>query len=308
LNIDLNDDRWFQASLPVRWGGLGVRSVAFLAPSAYLASAESTTELTLALLPTRLHETIDSEIASAMSSWVKNASTPTTTPVPPSSSSQRAWDDLCCRAQAEKLLNKTSDAVERARLLASCSTGAGDWLDALPLQCVGLKMDNATVRIAVGLRLGAPIVRSHVCVCGASVTVDGHHGLSCRHGSGRQSRHNQVNDIVYRAFISAGTLATREPHSLCTTTGKRPDGVTLVPWQRGRCLAWDATCPDTFAQSHLLANSNQAGSAASTAEVLKTRKYSDIMAGVEFVPIAVETSGVWDERALNMVKEIGCRI
>jgi len=39
LNIDLSDDRWIHASLPVRWGGLGVRSVVSLAPSAYLASA-----------------------------------------------------------------------------------------------------------------------------------------------------------------------------------------------------------------------------------------------------------------------------
>jgi len=61
-------------------------------------------------------------------------------------------------------------------------------------------MDNATVRIAVGLRLGAPIVRPHACVCGTEVAVNGHHGLSCRHGSGRQSRHNQDNDTLCRAF------------------------------------------------------------------------------------------------------------
>ena len=29
LNIDLDDDRWTQASLPVRWRGLGIRSVLF---------------------------------------------------------------------------------------------------------------------------------------------------------------------------------------------------------------------------------------------------------------------------------------
>jgi len=102
-------------------------------------------------------------------------------------------------------------------------------------------MDNATVRIAAGLRRGAPIVRSHVCVFGKTVTFDGHHGLSCRFGSGRHSRHNQINDVLYRAFKS-GTLATREPHSLRTGSGKQPDGVThQVPWSRaGRCLAWHA--------------------------------------------------------------------
>jgi hypothetical protein len=87
-------------------------------------------------------------------------------------------------------------------------------------------MDNATIRIATGLRLGAPVVRPHVCVCGMTVTGDGHHGLSCHHSCSRHSRHNQVNDLHARVFISTGTLTTREPHSLYISSGKRPAGVT----------------------------------------------------------------------------------
>ncbi len=306
LNIDLDDERWIQASLPVRWGGLGVRSVVLLAPSAYLASAASTAELTSSLLPAHLRDIEDSGTAIALSTWMKQASSPA--PLTPLSKAQRNWDDVCCKVQAASLLNGTTDFVERARLIASCSSGSGDWLNTLPLASVGLKMDNSTVRIAAGLRLGAPIVRSHICVCGKTVTEDGHHGLSCRFGSGRHSRHNQLNDLLCRAFISTGTLATREPHSLCTRDNKRPDGVTQVPWKRGRCLAWDATCPDTFAQSYVQASSNQAGSAAAAAEEKKIRKYSDIVSGVDFSPVAIETSGVWGERALELVTEIGRRI
>ena len=209
---------------------------------------------------------------------------------------------------ADRLLDAATDHVVRARLLAARSPCSGDWLNALPLSSAGLKMDNATVRIAAGLRLGAPIVRSHVCVCGATVTVDGHHGLSCRHGSGRHSRHNQVNDLLCRAFTSAGTQSTREPHSLCTSGGKRPDGVTLVPWKKGRCLAWDATCPDTFALSHVHSSSTQAGSAAAAAERKKQQKYADVITGIDFVPVAIETSGVWGEQALELVTELGRRI
>lgn len=230
------------------------------------------------------------------------------TPTPPMSYAQRAWDDQCCKAQAEKLFEAAADHVVRARLLAARSLGSGDWLDALPLSSAGLKMDNATVRIAAGLRLGAPVVHPHTCVCGTTVTVDGHHGLSCRHGSGRHARHNQVNDLLCRAFVNTGTLATREPHSLCTSGGKRPDGVTQVPWKRGRCLAWDVTCPNTFAQSHVHASSTLAGSAASVAEANKTAKYADIVAGVDFVPFVIETSGVWGEQAMTLVNEVGRRL
>jgi hypothetical protein len=50
--IDLDDHRWSQALLPVRWSGLGNRRVVWLAPSAYMAS----------LLPSRLREVVDSGV------------------------------------------------------------------------------------------------------------------------------------------------------------------------------------------------------------------------------------------------------
>jgi len=80
LNVDIDDNRWLQASLPVRWGGLGVRSVVLLAPSAYLASAASTMELTSTLLPIRLRDIEDSGVASAMSAWRMATTSRTATP------------------------------------------------------------------------------------------------------------------------------------------------------------------------------------------------------------------------------------
>src|SRR5260221_5773960 len=45
LNINMTESRWDQASLPVRWGGIGIRGAALLAPSAFLASAAGASEL-----------------------------------------------------------------------------------------------------------------------------------------------------------------------------------------------------------------------------------------------------------------------
>jgi hypothetical protein len=205
------------------------------------------------------------------------------------------------------MLHSAQDPVDRARLVASITPGSGVWLNTLPLQAMGLKVDDEPVRIAVGLRLGAPLVHPHVCVCGGQVTTDGRHGLACRKSAGRHSRHSQVNDILLRAFIAAGVPATRELHGLCTQAGKRPDGVTSIPWQRGRCLAWDATCPDTYASSHLPATSVVAGAAAAAAETKKTAKYADIRHDTDFVPFAVETSGVWGAEAAALITELGRR-
>ena len=86
--------------------------------------------------------------------------------------------------------------------------------------------------------------------------------------------------------------------------------MSSVSWSRGRCLAvraLDATCPDTFAQSHVQASSVASGSAAENAEARKTTKYADICHGIDFVPVAIETSGVWG-KDWALVKELGRRI
>jgi hypothetical protein len=117
LNVDLTDERWHQASLPVRWGGLGVRSVIMLAPSAYLASAACTMELTSSLLPAYLRDSKDSGIAPATSAWLHLARylpSNTQTILTPASMVQRSSDDPCCKVQSDTLLDAAVDHVGRS--------------------------------------------------------------------------------------------------------------------------------------------------------------------------------------------------
>lgn len=87
------------------------------------------------------------------------------------------------------------------------------------------------------------------------VEADGHHRLSCLSSSGRLSRHHALNDIIPRhrignsprALILAKIPCVTKPRGLVRTDGRRPDGLILVPWQRGRSLLWDVTCFSTFA-------------------------------------------------------------
>jgi len=56
----------------------------------------------------------------------------------------------------------------------------------------------------------------------------------------------------------------------------------------------------------VLANSRRAGSSATEAELKILQKYQDISAGVDFIPVAIESSGVWGQHAMELVSEIGC--
>jgi hypothetical protein len=77
------------------------------------------------------------------------------------------------------------------------------------------------------------------------------HGLSCRKSSGHHLRHSALNDLVKTALATAEVSSRVEPSSLSRSDGKRPDGITMMPWKQGQCLVWDVTCPEMWDLSHL---------------------------------------------------------
>ena len=171
-------------------------------------------------------------------------------------------------------------------------------------------MDNETVRVAVGLRLGVALCSPHSCQhCGATVDQFGLHGLSCRFSTGRHYRHAALNEIIHRALTTSHIPSRLEPTGLDRSDGKRPDGITMVPWKNGNLLVWDATCSDTYAPSHLAQSTLAAGAVASQAEDLKKIKYSylDGHPGICFTPIAYETSVVGPLSQI-FLKELGHRL
>ena len=159
----------------------------------------------------------------------------------------------------------------------------------------------------MGLRLGARLCEPHSCVCGAAVNSLGTHGLACKRSAGRIGRHQLLNDIVWRALNRANVPSIKEPVGLLRSDGKKPDGVTQIPWSEGKCLAWDVTVTDTLAASNLAASSSAAGGAAENAAVKKIQKYSALASKYTFVPIAFETMGPVNVTAEDFINSVGDR-
>ena len=67
INLQLDESIWLQA--PVNLGGLGIRSVGQLAPSAFLASAAVSSSLANLIPPSRLHIIPYSIIDEALLYW-----------------------------------------------------------------------------------------------------------------------------------------------------------------------------------------------------------------------------------------------
>ena len=144
-----DDSTWLQATLPVKLGGLGIRNAVQLAPSAFLASAAASSDLVHHIVPPTLQGSPIPHVDVAKAQWSDGVST-----APPEGEtrySQKVWDTIKATAMADHLLSNVSDPRSRARLLASRAKESGAWLNVLPISSLGLRMDDNTIRVAIGL-------------------------------------------------------------------------------------------------------------------------------------------------------------
>ena len=114
-----------------------------------------------------------------------------------------------------------------------------------------------------------------------------------------------INDIVYRAFTSAGIPAIKEPTGLIKAGALRPDGMTLTPWSEGQSLTWDVTVVHTLSQTNLVRSVHAAGLAVEAAAARKVNKYASLTSTHLFVPIALKTLGPVCEAALDLLSTLG---
>ena len=221
---------------------------------------------------------------------------------------QRAWDTPAVARDRLSVWQSASTETDKARLTAIRAQHSSDWLFALPISAFGLRLGDEAIRCAVGQRLGLNICEPHTCPCGASVDAWCLHGLACKRSAGRSNHHQQLNDLIWRALKRADIPSTKEPTGLLRGDGKRPDGLTLVPCQAGKCLTWDATVVDTLASSYVSVTATRVGGAADAAAERKSLKYASITNTHIFVPVAIETLGPISSQGLSFLMEISNRL
>lgn len=244
----------------------------------------------------------DSAEKDALSLWV---SLTAGAEIPEQRETQKVWDEPITTHTFNTLLTSNGNISHRARLLAVSTKESGKWLDAYPIQSLGLHLSDLQLQIAIAIRLGAKVCEPYTCACGHAVAEDGLHPLSCKKGHSRYARHAMANDFLKRTLASAGIPSVLEPTGLSRSDGKRPDGMSLIPWRQGRSLLWDFTCTDTLAPSNLKHSTQRAGQAADIAERNKCAKYSHLCEQYSFTPIAIETMGCYGSSAHSFLKLLG---
>ena len=306
-NCRFDQSTLLQATLPVKLGGLGIRRSEDISLPAFIASSQKCSTIVSKLLSASNASFFLNLLRDSIARW-KNLNSRLVEPLAPESLRQKSWDLPIATLVLDDLINNSTSASSRGRLMAVSAPNASAWLNAIPIHSLGLKLDNESLRIAVALRLGIKAAMPYTCACGFPVQGTATHGLDCRKSSGKHARHSAVNDIIHRALQAAGVPSQLEPSGLSRDDGKRPDGATIVPWSQGQCLVWDVTCINTTAASHINLASSRVGAPCEAAENKKRKKYSTLGELYKFTPIALETLGPWGPDATAFVNELGKRL
>jgi hypothetical protein len=205
-----------------------------LALPAFLSSVTGANSLVRTLLPIRLQNVsgvCEAIYCTAQDNWTAV----TECDFIPDSAKQTARDEPVYKLKAARLLSAGPSQSDKARLIAISAPHDGDFLKALPCSSLGARLDNASLRVAIALRLGLPVSSRYTCICNATADDFGAHALVCRISS-HHLRYNAVKDLIKRAFASADIPTRLEPACLSRDDGKRTDGLTLMPWATGGCL------------------------------------------------------------------------
>jgi len=87
----------------------------------------------------------------------------------------------------------------------------------------------------------------------------GRHDFVRKKSAGRSIRHHTLNELVHLVLSRQQQFpARRNRRFYVVLTGKRPDGLTLFPWQSGRSLVWDVTVVCPLADSYVASAAREA--------------------------------------------------
>ena len=185
---DVSAATWQQAQLSLKRGGLGLRSLSFHSPAAYIAS----------FLSSGLSPSSGKYISSSLhlyNSLVDPQDSITHESVGDSPLSQKVLSSKIEDQQFNNLFHNAS-VTDRARLLSISSPHASAWLSVTPSPRLNLHLEPAEFQVALKWWLGIPVVQGQSCPHCPSCVLDdfGHHSLTCKHGGDVVSRHNKLRD------------------------------------------------------------------------------------------------------------------
>jgi hypothetical protein len=206
---------------------------------------------------------------------------------------QRFLTETFEKKKLADLLASKECPKEKARIL-SCSTSASSaWLRCIPSPRNGTYMDSAEFCISIRTLLGIldPI--------GGRLN-----------GAFAISRHNLIRDTIhYEAERAHLSPSIETPHLLPQHPGRKPADILLPRFSSGRALCIDVSVVNPQQPSLNASAAITQGYAVENRFKAKNRKFKEDCQAekLDFLPVVVETFGLWHPTSLALFKKISRR-
>jgi len=334
MRTSVSEKAWQQAALPVRVGGLGLRSAVRSHAAAFLGSCNLSRDLiTFLLSPPQQRLAMLPEVG-----------LPQPAVPPPGRDARVAPQEIPGRLEAvgrlrtalgdipalppelqtarqgtlQAALDKTdlgtlldaSSVRDKARLNTLASAHASAWLWAIPNSHLGLTMQRHEFLTALRYWLGIKFyaIDRVRCSCGAVIDSFGDHLLGCSCGPLRIGRHDALRDILFHALLQDCSQVRREQR-VTGDSQTRPGDIFHPDFSDGRPGYFDITVRQSLMPCFIARAAVTAGAAAVAGEQAKDHQHLARVedAGARFFPLVVESLGLWSDSSLEILRVIAAR-
>ena len=325
LGERLSDVMWWQASLPVKAGGLGLSTegislkdqVLGRADIAFVVACKASGRIVDELVPpVPEHSKIGwspavQRLETLFPQWRDDMRDPD------SRLKQKEMFAVAIESSRAMLEGALSDAQRRV-LLAFSAPWAEGWVRVSPNHAFDTCLSNAAFIDIVSMRLGKAVFQVEMdCPrCPQSQDVFGHHTLTCHMVGGKTQLHNMIRDEIYRTLHAGGLRCKLEPVGLLPDLpGQRPADVLTLPTALYRQSTW-GLLPRLALDISVVSSFKQQASGTETLAMAKMqaeRKRRDRQTamrcqeqGLGFEPLVFETAGGLDPEGDRILSSL-CR-
>ena len=266
----------------IRLGGLGLRVACRSAPASYLASCNSTRQLTcrfhylLSQLKVSFSIVNEHTFPGEQVAHERLCQSIPDTALKTEMTSQQSLQSMLDSGLSSSLKDSAS-IRDRARLNTICSQHAGAWLRALPNLSLGLAMPSKEFSVAWRVWLGILIFNlpsdAKRCTCGAIIDKFGDHLFRCNQEQNlRMKRHNALCEVVFNVLLVDDSRCRREMR--CSrTSNSRPGDIFHPNFEHSLLTYFEMTVRNFLQPSYLLQAATCQGAAAAAGEIEKDQRH-----------------------------------
>ena len=321
---DIIDEKWLQATLPVRYGGFGLTSMQSISPPAFVSCWSQS----LHVLPERFPE-----LRSQIDSFICDIISPNSPENSLCYQLQQSLDPgqvftdlLTCTGKlqhrlTDKLMKfQFSTTLERApmkdaaRLRSLQGKGAGAWLDSIP-SSQKFALSPGSFRLAAFVRLGLSMPLPHsikTCECGKPLDSipTGYHLLTCKTGGGPVWTHNTIVSTWSDRLDQIHLPHKVEPRDRYCSSDARPD-IAICSNVFDSNVDLDVSLAHPWCSDIISKAAWQDGAAALRREEKKIEKYQKETRPGGFspnlIPLVFEHYGRWGTEGEKFLNKISHR-